>query len=161
MSESVRILFVCMGNICRSPAAEGILKHFVQQDPSLNIYVESCGIGNWHVGHPPDWRMQEASKLRGIPLLSRAQQFQMKFFDHFDYILAADKEVLRDLYRFALTPEQKNKVALMTSFSFHYKGEEVPDPYYRGDPAFEIVLDMLEDSCRGLIDYIKSSQSKS
>lgn len=154
----VRVLFVCMGNICRSPAGEGVLKWLVSQDPSLKIYVESCGIGDWHIGQAPDRRMQEASNVRGIALTGRAQQFKQDFFDRFDYILAADKEVLKFLYHYAKTPDQKAKISLMTSFSTIYAGQEVPDPYYQSNGAFELVLDMLEDACQGLIEKIRKLQ---
>jgi protein-tyrosine phosphatase len=158
MEEITRVLFVCMGNICRSPAGEGILKYLVQKDPSLQVYVESCGIGDWHIGRSPDQRMQQASTARGIALTSKAQQFQKNFFDHFDYILAADKEVLKHLYYYAKTPEQKAKVFLMTDFSLSYKHQDVPDPYCQGEGAFELVLDMLEDSCKGLLKHIKEQE---
>lgn len=154
----IRVLFVCMGNICRSPAGEGILRHFASQDPSLAVYVESCGIGDWHIGQAPDQRIQEASKARGIVLTSLAQQFQHAFLDEFDYILVADKEVLKFLYHYAKTPDQKAKIFLMTAFSPIYAGQEVPDPYYQSNGAFELVLDMLEDSCQGLLQYIRQSQ---
>jgi protein-tyrosine phosphatase len=154
----VRILFVCMGNICRSPAGEGILRHFAGQDPTLEIYVESCGIGDWHIGQAPDYRIREASHARGIVLTSVAQQFQQVFLDKFDYILAADKEVLKFLYHYAKSPDQKVKIFLMTAFSSNYAGQEVPDPYYQSDGAFEMVLDILEDSCQGLLQHIRHSQ---
>lgn len=145
-----------MGNICRSPAGEAILKNLVNQDTSLQIYVESCGIGDWHLGQAPDKQMQQAAKGRGITLTSRAQQFQLTFFDKFDYILAADKEVLKYLYHYAKTPEQKAKIFLMTAFSSIYQGQEVPDPYCQSSGTFELVLDILEDSCMGLIQHIRS-----
>lgn len=149
------ILFVCLGNICRSPAAEGVLRHLIEQDPRLkDIVIESCGIGDWHVGQLPDERMRNSAKGRGIILSSRAQQFKSEFLDRFDYILAADNEVLRDLYRFARNPEHKAKIHLITEFSASYKGEEIPDPYFGGEGGFELVLDMIEDSCEGLIKQL-------
>ena len=154
--EVIGVLFVCMGNICRSPAGEGILRHFASEDPSLKLVVKSCGIGDWHLGQAPDRRIQEASKARGIALTSRAQQFQPAFFEQFDYILAADKEVLKFLYHYAKNAEQKAKIFLMTAFSPIYAGQEIPDPYYQSDGAFELVLDMLEDSCQGLLQHIRS-----
>jgi protein-tyrosine phosphatase len=154
----IEVLFVCMGNICRSPAGEGILKHYLLQDPSLQIYVESCGIGDWHVGQGPDRRIQEASKARGIVLTNRAKQFQHTFLDQFDYILAADNEVLKHLYHYAKTPEQKAKISLITAFSPYYYGQEIPDPYYEPNGAFELVLDMLEDACQGLMNHIRQHQ---
>lgn len=154
MKKGHRILFVCMGNICRSPAAEGILKHLVQKDPSLHIEVESCGIGDWHLGQGPDQRILAASKLRGIVLTSRAKQFQTHFLDQFDYLLVADREVLKYLYHYAKTPEQKAKIVLMTEFSPAYQGQEIPDPYCEGEGAFDLVLDMLEDACEGLLVHL-------
>ncbi len=159
--NKIKVLFVCMGNICRSPAGEGILKHLVKQDPSLNIQVESCGIGDWHIGQAPDRRIHEASKARGIALTGKAKQFQKSYFDQFDYILAADKEVLKYLYHYAETPEQKAKIALMTAFSANYSGQEVPDPYYLSSGAFDLVLDMLEDACQGLIQSIRQHRHSS
>jgi protein-tyrosine phosphatase len=157
-SSAVRVLFVCMGNICRSPAAEGVLKHLALQDPSVRLHVESCGIGDWHLGQSPDKRIQEASKARGIVLTSRAQQFHQDLFDQFDYILAADHEVLKCLYQYAKTAEHKNKLALITVFSAHYYGQEIPDPYYQPHGAFDLVLDMLEDACQGLWQQIRNHQ---
>lgn len=146
------ILFVCLGNICRSPAAQGILHQMAGKEPRLqDLHIESCGMGDWHVGQLPDERVRDAAKRRGVVLASRAQVFHPSFFDRFDYILAADLEVLHDLQRHAKTAEHKSKVHMITAFSETYKNEEVPDPYYGGEAAFELVLDMLEDSCQGLI----------
>lgn len=151
------VLFVCLGNICRSPAAEGILRHLAAQDPPFtNLHIESCGLGDWHIGQLPDLRMREAAKMRGVTLSSRAQRFRPSFFERFDSILAADREVLNSLYLFARTPAQKSKIHLMTAFSTTYQDEDVPDPYYSGDAGFELVLDMLEDSCMGLLDHMRS-----
>jgi protein-tyrosine phosphatase len=155
---AVCVLFVCMGNICRSPAGEGILKHLLKQEKGLNLHIESCGIGDWHLGQTPDWRMQEAAKARGVILTSRAQQFQRRFLDEFDYILAADKEIMEYLCRYARIPEHQAKMMLMTNFSSNYNKQEVPDPYYLANGAFELVLDMLEDSCQGLLKHIRQHQ---
>ncbi len=148
------VMFVCLGNICRSPAAEGMLRQMAAKT-NLDIEVRSSGMGDWHIGHFPDERMRDAAKARGMTLSMRAQQFQPHFFEEFDYILAADKEVLRDLHRLALTPEAKAKIHMITAFSPSYKDEEIPDPYYQGEGAFNLVLDMLEDSCEGLIEEIR------
>lgn len=153
--RTINVLFVCLGNICRSPAGEGILKHLAQQEQAAKFHVESCGIGDWHIGQTPDWRIQEASKARGIALTSKAQQFRQKHLDQFDFILAADKEVLKFLYHYANSPEHKAKIHLMTAFSTLYKDQEIPDPYYQPDGAFELVLDMLENSCEGLLEHIR------
>jgi len=146
------VLFVCLGNICRSPAAEGLLRHLALREGLGNdLEVQSCGIGEWHVGQLPDERMRDASKARGVILSSRAQQFNPSFFELFDYILVVDNEVLSHLYQFAKNPEQKAKIHLITAFSACYRNEEIPDPYYGGEAAFELVLDMLEDACEGLL----------
>lgn len=150
------VLFVCLGNICRSPAAEGILKNMLQKEPELNVKVKSCGTGDWHVGQLPDIRMRDVAKLRGLTLTSRAQAFKKEFFDEFDYILVVDRTVLHDLQHLAKDPKHKAKVHLMTEFSPSYKGEDIPDPYYGHDADFHHVLDLLEDSCEGLIQHLKS-----
>ncbi len=152
------ILFVCLGNICRSPAAQGILSHMISKEKGGITRVESCGLGDWHVGQLPDERMREAAELRGVILTSRAQKFHHNFFEEFDYILAADFEVLHDLQRHAIKPEHKAKIHLITAFSKMYKNEKVPDPYYGGHADFDLVLDMLEDSCTGLLEHIKENK---
>jgi len=149
------ILFVCLGNICRSPAAEGILRNFAQKE-GMDLRIESCGLGDWHQGNLPDERMREASQNRGFTLTSRAQKIKPEFFDQFDLIFVADQKVLRELYKFAEKPEHKAKMHSMTHFSSAFKGQDVPDPYYGGESGFEHVLDMLEDSCEGIISHIKA-----
>lgn len=151
------VLFVCLGNICRSPAAEGILRHLAAKDAIKELVVESCGIGAWHVGQLPDERMRHASKNRGFYLESRAQQFTYAFYDRFDLILAADREVLNALIQHAQLPEHKTKIKLITHFSSCYPDEEIPDPYYRGDSGFEQVLDMIEDSCHGILEHLRDA----
>lgn len=153
----VKVLFVCLGNICRSPAAEGMLKHLAA-DSGLDLHIESCGIGDWHVGSLPDNRIRSAAKARGIILSSRAQKFQLDHLNDFDYILAADHEVLEHLHLFAKTPQQKAKIHLITAFSKSFHDESIPDPFYGGDAAFENTLDILEDACIGLISHLKQSR---
>lgn len=153
------VLFVCLGNICRSPAAEGIMRAFLSKEKyPMDVFIRSCGLGSWHVGQLPDMRMQEIAKRRGIILSSRAQQFRPEFFDLFDYILVADHEVMKVLYQYASSVEHKSKLHLITAFSPSYKGQEIPDPYYGGEASFELVLDMLEDSCEGLLEHIRRSK---
>lgn len=151
-----RVMFVCLGNICRSPAAEGILKHLVNQNPnSEEIIIESSAMGDWHTGQLPDIRMREFASARGITLISRAQQFLPSFFEKFDYIFAADHQIKKDLYLLAKHPDEKAKIHLMTAFSPCYKDKEVPDPYHLGDASFQLVLDMLEDCCEGFLEHLK------
>ena len=148
------ILYVCLGNICRSPAAEGIMRHLGEKHHLKDLHVESCGMGDWHVGHLPDERMQSAAKVRGFVLQSRAKKFDQAFFQNFDYILAADHHVLHDLYSKAATPENKAKIHLMSDYSQTYRGQDIPDPYYDGVGGFETVLDMIEDCCESLLKHI-------
>lgn len=156
------VLFVCLGNICRSPAAEGILRHLAEKENiSDQINIESCGIGDWHVGQMADERMRDAAKARGVLLTSRAKQFQSEFLEQYDYVLAADYEVLHDLYSYAKNTEQKAKIRLITDFSSSYRGQAIPDPYYQGTNSFDIVLDILEDSCEGLLQHIFRRRKKS
>lgn len=153
------VLFVCLGNICRSPAAEGILRHLAKNE-DIDIDIESCGLGDWHAGSLPDERMREASKNRGFLLTSRAQKIKPEFFDRFDLIFVADQKVLNELYKFAEKPEHKAKMHFITHFSTAFKGQEIPDPYYQGEAGFEQVLDMLEDSCEGILAHIKKKPHK-
>lgn len=143
----VHVLFVCLGNICRSPAAEGVLRSMADEN---EVYVESCGTATWSVGSLPDARMRRAAEKRGLTLESRAQLFQPEFLEAFDYILASDHRVLRDLQEFA-REENKEKIMLMTAFSEAHFGKEVPDPYFDEERGFDLVLDMLEEACRGFL----------
>lgn len=152
------VLFVCLGNICRSPAGEGVLRHMAKRQ-GVEIEVASCGLGDWHVGQLADDRMRRAANERGIVLAGRAQVFQEGFFDAFDYILAADRTVFEDLNRIAVKPSQKVKIYLMTAFSQSYHNQEVPDPYYGGSADFDFVLDIMQDACEGLLEEIKKKKN--
>jgi protein-tyrosine phosphatase len=155
------ILFVCLGNICRSPCAQGVLEHLIKKKSlELDIYVESCGLGDWNLGQLPDERMRRTAEARGVILSSRAQSFRRDFFDRFDYIFSVDQKVLYELYKWALTPEHKAKIHLMTRFSKIYKDQEIPDPYYYGQGHFDLVMDMIEDSCEGLLEHLSSKDQK-
>jgi protein-tyrosine phosphatase len=150
-----KVLFVCLGNICRSPAAEGVMRRLVQQKGLLDqVVIASCGIGDWHVGQPPDYRIRQALLERGITLNTRAKVFTLNLLDEFDYIMASDPDVFGYLLSFASTPEQKAKLHLMTAYGKAFRGAAVPDPLYEGSAAFEHVLDILEDACTGLLEEI-------
>ncbi len=149
------VLFVCLGNICRSPAGEGVLEFLVKQRGlESEVYVESCGVGSWHVGEYPDPRMREVAESRGIALTSKAQQFKDEFYDRFDYIMVADRMLFQDLNDNAPSSQVKDKLYLMTHFSKGFQGQDVPDPYYGEMTGFEDVLDILEESCNGLLDHL-------
>lgn len=147
------VLFVCLGNICRSPCAEGVLKDQAEKQ-SVDLHVESCGLGDWHEGQLPDERMRQTTLARGIALSSHAQAFQKDFFQKFDYILAADRSVLHELLKWAETPGDKAKVQLITNFSKAHQGQDVPDPFYHEMAQFEIVMDMIEEACQGLLEHL-------
>lgn len=149
----MKVMFVCLGNICRSPAAEAILRKKAEE-AGIDLHVESASIGEWHTGKLADSRTREAASRRGYVLSSRAKKILDSQFSEFDYIFAADNSILHHLQKIA-TPEQKAKISLITEYSSAFRGEEVPDPFYGGEEAFEHVLDILEDACAGLIKKLQ------
>lgn len=153
--KSVHVLFVCLGNICRSPAAEGVLLHLAAKTSlKRKLHIMSCGLGSWHIGKPPDLRMKEVAAKRGIILKGKAKLFLENFLDEFDYILCADNEVLNQVLHFTKSGDQKAKVHLMTHYGKLSKEKEIIDPYYGKQSGFEDTLDLLEDACLGLIKEI-------
>jgi protein-tyrosine phosphatase len=157
----MRILFVCLGNICRSPTAEGVLRHkLAAAGLDGEVEVESAGTGDWHVGNPPDRRATEAAAERGIVLAGSAQQIEAFHFDDFDLILAMDRQNLADLRLLAPDAEAGGKLHLFREFDplAAESGDlEVPDPYFGGADGFEEVLDMVERASDGLIAEIRSA----
>ena len=152
MKESRAVLFVCTGNICRSPTAEGVLKSMARK-AGLQLQIESAGIGDWHVGSAPDERAQHHARGRGYDLSTlRARQVKASDFEEFDLILAMDCGHLRALQRLA-PPRQLRKVRLLVP------GRDVPDPYYGGAEGFEEVLDLVEAACRDLVQELKATTS--
>ena len=152
-----RILFVCMGNICRSPAAEGIAKKFLDKK-GLNetIEIDSAGTLDYHTGEPPDPRMIAHAAKRGYHLNSLARQFDpKKDFEHFDYIVTMDDDNYDEITSLDKKNKYKQKVFKMVSFGNKIKVNEVPDPYYNGSQGFEFVLDILEDSIDGLLKKVE------
>lgn len=157
-----KVLFVCLANICRSAAAEGVLKHIAEKEGiSDQIFVESCGVGDWRIGELADPRLRAAAWARGIVIATRARQFKEEYLESFDYILAADHEILKVLHHFAKSLDHKAKIHLITAFGSSYQGIPLPDPYYEGDAAFEHILDVLEDACQGLLKEIQKKPQKS
>ncbi|WP_250395328.1 low molecular weight protein-tyrosine-phosphatase [Synechococcus sp. MU1655] len=159
----MKVLFVCLGNICRSPAAEGVFLHLIEQRQLTDQFlVDSAGTGGWHVGNPADRRMQAAARRRGIHLPSRARQLELGDLKSFDHILAMDQDNLHNVSSMAneLGPRSTAKIRLMLSHARRSDTLEVPDPYYGGDQGFEHVLDLLEDACEGLIEDLLASGTK-
>jgi low molecular weight protein-tyrosine phosphatase len=149
------ILFVCLGNICRSPAAEGIMK---KKADGLPIFVDSAGTAGYHVGDLPDPRMRSHARNRGYILDSRARRFNPATdFEKFDLIIAMDNENLLDLERMDKQHRYRNKLVMMTDYCTETDEKEVPDPYYDGPEGFEHVLDILEDGCDGLLSKLKKT----
>jgi low molecular weight protein-tyrosine phosphatase len=152
MKEKPRILFVCTGNICRSPTAEGVLRHLAKE-LGIELHVESAGIGDWHVGEPPDQRAQHHAKGRGYDLSAqRARQVRQLDFEQFDLVVAMDRGHL-ELLRERCPPLHRAKLRMLV------QGHDVPDPYYGGPEGFERVLDMVEAACLGLLDELGSATS--
>jgi low molecular weight protein-tyrosine phosphatase len=156
------VLFVCLGNICRSPAGEALFRKLADEAGVAGIEVASCGMGDWHEGKLADPRMRKAASARGLELESRAQAFDEKFFNDYPYILAADHSILRDLKRLARTPADHDHLFLLGDFGTVHRGVDVPDPYHGTEADFERSLDILEDHCEGflahLIDQLKPSE---
>lgn len=156
----INVLFVCMGNICRSPSAEAVMKKIVK-DANLKdkILVDSAGTIAYHEGEPADARMKRHALRRGYRLDSIARKFRNQDFTKFDYIIAMDKENYSDLLRFDVDRKYSDKIYLVTDFARNKAYDEVPDPYYGGPEGFETVLDILEDSCSGLLEKIKNDNN--
>jgi len=156
----LRLLFVCLGNICRSPTAEGTMRALVRQAGLEDeIEVDSAGTGGWHVGSPPDERATTAASARGIVLAGAARRVRVEDFDDFDLMIAMDSANHRDLTALARDGEQRAKVRLLREFDPASRGAgdlDVPDPYYGEGDGFERVLDMVEASCRGLLTQIEA-----
>ncbi|MGM0566309.1 MAG: low molecular weight protein-tyrosine-phosphatase [Bacteroidota bacterium] len=152
----INVLFVCLGNICRSPSGEAVFTKMVQ-DAGLqdSISVDSAGIIDYHEGNPADERMQQHAEKRDYNLTSISRPVSpAKDARHFDYIIAMDTQNFQDL-KALLPKEHHHKIHLMNDFSENNKGKSVPDPYFGGSEGFELVLDMLEDACRGLLKDVK------
>ena len=152
----VRILFVCLGNICRSPAAEGIFRDIVRSRHSESLFeVDSAGTGRYHIGQLPDSRMRVHASRRDIALTHRCRQVSPSDFDYFDLIIGMDNSNISDLKDLAPSPEAARKVIGMARwFGSHSHYDYVPDPYYEGAEGFELVLDLLADGCLNLYDTI-------
>ncbi|HEU4602490.1 MAG TPA: low molecular weight protein-tyrosine-phosphatase [Steroidobacteraceae bacterium] len=154
----MRILFVCMGNICRSPTAEGVFRRVMQvHAPDLKIEIDSAGTHEYHVGSAPDRRAVAAAARRGIDLSGlRARHVSEADFERFDLILAMDEENLLELRRRA-RGEHHQRIRLMMEFAPSALSRSVPDPYYGGPEGFENVLDLLEEAAQGLLEYVRRS----
>jgi len=154
--EKKKILFVCLGNICRSPSAEAVFTEIVKNHGlAYHFEIDSAGTSGWHVGGPADKRMQSHALKRGYDLTSISRKFDPSVdFDYFDMIIGMDDENIRTLKKIARNQSDLNKIHKMTDFRKNWKYNEIPDPYYGGEEGFELVLDLLEDSCKGLLEKL-------
>ncbi len=153
-----RVLFVCLGNICRSPAADGIMKAIVaQKGEERDWIIDSAGIGNWHAGQLPDHRMRTHARRRGYELTHRARQVRISDFDDFDLIIGMDAQNISDLRELAPTPEAMAKIKPMSKWfnNIATRYDYVPDPYYEGAEGFELVLDLLESALLSLYNDLQ------
>lgn len=157
MANRIQVLFVCLGNICRSPTAHGIFQHKVNEAGLQGrINIDSAGTGAWHVGKPPDARAHACARERGYDLSDlRARQVTREDFNHYDYILAMDETNLEDLQLLAPS-NYAGHLGLFLEFAQRPEHREVPDPYYGGDQGFQLVLDLVEEASEGLLDEIKT-----
>lgn len=148
-----RILFVCLGNICRSPAAEGIFRAKVKERGiESNYEIDSAGTYGGHAGDLPDSRMRAAASRRGYDLTHRSRQVHSDDFDKFDMLIAMDDSNYHNLFRIAPALEDREKIFRMVEFGSQHDYDHIPDPYYEGRDGFELVLDLLEDACEGLLN---------
>jgi len=155
----MKLLFVCMGNICRSPTAEGVMRSLVREAGlDGEIEIDSAGTGAWHVGNPPDDRATAAAGRRGVTLEGAARQVRAEDFERYDLLLAADRENLADLRAAAPSEAARAKVRLLREFDPASSGApdlDVPDPYYGGGDGFDRVLELVEAACRGLLAEVR------
>ena len=150
------VLFVCLGNICRSPAAQAVMQRMVDERGLTELFfIDSAGIGGWHIGDLPDKRMRVHARPRGYELTHRARKVSASDFEDYDLIVGMDAANVGDLCGMSATIEQQDKVVMMGDYIRQYPNYDyVPDPYYEGSEGFELVLDLLEDACDNLLNQI-------
>lgn len=155
----IRICFVCLGNICRSPTAEGAMRRLLEDEQLTDrVEIDSAGTGAWHVGEPPDARARAAAKRRGIAIGGQARRVTTEDFARFDYIVAMDRSNRQHLFRMAPDEAGQQKVELFRNYDADSpRDADVPDPYYGGGNGFETVLDICEAACRGLLRHLREN----
>lgn len=152
-----KIIFVCLGNICRSPVAEGIMLH-LKEKYQLDVEIDSAGTASYHIGEAPDRRTIANAAKHGIDLTNlRARQFEVKDFDKFDWILAMDINNMNTLKRMTVEQKHLQKIKLMLDFAHSFSNAEVPDPYYGTEKDFELVFNLVNKACRSIVNQISTS----
>lgn len=160
MSTEKKILMVCLGNICRSPMADGLMRKKVK-DNNLNVVVDSAGTAAWHVGKAPDPRMRATGKEKNVPIDElRARQFVVSDFDEFDRIFVMDISNYDNVISLARNEEDKEKVELLLNLTHPGEDLEVPDPYYGGDEGFQHVFQLLDDATNVLLDELLADEKR-
>ena len=158
-NKKYKVLFVCLGNICRSPAAEGIFRHIVKENGMEEHFkIDSAGTYGGHAGEHPDRRMRTAALYRGYGLTHSSRQIRSLDFFDFDLVIAMDDQNYEDLMHLAPSVEATHKIKRMASFLTTHKISYIPDPYYSGSGGFSLVLDLLEEGCQNLYDKIINSE---
>jgi protein-tyrosine phosphatase len=162
MNSTVEICFVCLGNICRSPLAQGVFETLVKEEGLQDrIIISSAGVGNWHVGNSPDPRMQQTAHEHGIQLNSRARQFQDSDFKQMDLVLAMDHSNLSALEQMRPSKEIEDKLFLFRTFDPQHNNDfDVPDPYYGGGKGFETVYQIVKRTCPKVLEHLKTKLKK-
>lgn len=154
---STKILFVCLGNICRSPAAEGVLHNLIEKyGLTDSLETDSAGTYGGHAGQPSDERMRKAALQRGYTLTHRARQFRVEDFERFEMIVVMDDMNYEHVHRLAPSRDEACKIFRMAEFCPRSGRSYVPDPYYEGREGFELVLDMLEEGCEKIVEYVRN-----
>ena len=158
--EVIRVLFICLGNICRSPSAEGVFRRMLEDaDLAELILADSAGTGNWHVGKSPDHRAQVTALRRGLDISAlRARQIVQEDFSTFDYIVAMDQENMKDLDKYR-PPTHQPIMRLLLDFGKNMTGRDVPDPYYGPQEDFERMFDLIENGAADLLRHIKTTSA--
>lgn len=153
----MKVLMVCLGNICRSPMAEGVLRHLANER-NIDLEIDSCGTAGYHIGEGPDHRAVATMRNKGIDISDlRARQFRVSDFGDFDLILPMDASNLSDVLALASSQEDEDKVKMMLEYAFPNESKAVPDPYYGGDDGFEHVYRLLDESCSILLDELQEA----
>ncbi|MBP7098234.1 MAG: low molecular weight phosphotyrosine protein phosphatase [Prevotella sp.] len=157
--STISLLFICLGNICRSPAAHAVFcKMIAMRKQEYNFIVDSAGIGNWHVGQLPDSRMRTHGSKRGYEINHHARQFNVDDFNKFDYIIVMDEDNYRIITGMAQSKSDVAKVIRMSDYFNQHSNNSVPDPYYGDSADFELALDLIEDGCDGLLKKFSLSE---
>lgn len=160
MAEKTKILFVCLGNICRSPLAEAIFKHKIsERNLQGRFEADSCGTSNYHIGQPPDSRTIKNAHAHGVIMDHLGRQLTERDLSRFDYIFAMDKSNYQNIFKLANAEENAEKIMLMRHFDPEENGGEVPDPYYGGENGFQEVFDILDRSVGNFLEYVLKHQN--